>query len=149
VRFPNWLGNVGTDPVRAGAFDPALARAVGETRYRDKIAAAATGLYAAPPLTGIWASAPYLHNGSVPTIAALLDPAARPKRFLVGGHRLDFGALGIALAPDGSYPAGYRPWSKPVASDAAAPGHGNGGHGFGAGLSAADRKALIEYLKQL
>src|SRR5581483_6462255 len=35
--------------------------------------------YVAPPLDGIWATAPYLHNGSVPTLAALLDSSKRPQ----------------------------------------------------------------------
>ena len=149
VSFPNWIGQVGTDPLRARAFDRALVSAVARSAYRQKIAAAATGAYAAPPLTGLWASAPYLHNGSVPTIAALLDPPARPARFVAGGHRLDFATLGIALAPDGRYPAGYRPWSRPAMSDASALGRSNRGHEYGSQLSAEERRALIEYLKLL
>jgi mono/diheme cytochrome c family protein len=149
VSFPNWIGGVGTDPLRARAFDRALAAAVGRSAYRDKIAAAFTGAYAAPPLTGLWASAPYLHNGSVPTIAALLDPSARPASFMAGGHRLDFEALGISIGTDGRYPAGYRPWSRPALSEANAPGRSNGGHEYGASLSSAERRALIEYLKLL
>jgi hypothetical protein len=149
VSFPNWIGDVGTDPARARAFDGRLAEAVAASAYRDRIAARATGLYAAPPLTGVWASAPYLHNGSVPSIAALLDPAARPARFMVGGHRLDFGRLGIAEGTGGGYPAAYQPWARPVWLDVARPGLGNGGHVFGRELSGADRAALIEYLKGL
>ena len=149
VSFPNWIGQVGTDPLRARSFDRALAAAVGRTAYRGKIAAASTGAYAAPPLTGLWASAPYLHNGSVPTIAALLDPASRPASFLAGGHRLDFEKLGIALAPDGRYSAGYRPWSHPALSEIRVPGRSNSGHEYGAKLTADERRALIEYLKLL
>ena len=149
VSFPNWIGQVGTDPLRARSFTPALVNAVAESPYRDRIAAASTRAYAAPPLTGLWASAPYLHNGSVPTIAALLDPAKRPARFLAGGHRLDFEKLGIALDPDGRYPAGYRPWSRPAWSHAKAPGRSNRGHEHGATLSPEERRALIEYLKLL
>lgn len=149
LSFPNWIGSVGTDPARARAFTPQLADAVNGSAYRDRIAARATGHYAAPPLTGLWATAPYLHNGSVPTVAALLDPAARPARFMVGGHRLDYRRLGIAHAADGSYPADYRPWSQPVRIDVRRPGLGNGGHPFGQDLSAADRADLIEYLKGL
>lgn len=147
--FPNWLGDVGTDGARAAAFDTRLADAVAATPYRDRIAARRTGLYAAPPLTGIWASAPYLHNGSVPTIAALLDPAARPRRFQVGGHALDFDRLGLRLGADGAYPAGYRPFSRPAWIDTRRPGLSNGGHEYGSGLSAAERRQLIEYLKLL
>ncbi|HEY5721101.1 MAG TPA: hypothetical protein VIT45_02155 [Allosphingosinicella sp.] len=149
VSFPNWIGQVGTDPLRARAFTPALVNAVAKSPYRDRIAAASTRAYAAPPLTGLWASAPYLHNGSVPTIAALLDPPARPARFMAGGHRLDFEKLGIALAPDGRYPAGYRPWSRPAIGDSKSPGRSNRGHEYGATFSPEERRVLIEYLKLL
>lgn len=149
VSFPNWIGRVGTDPLRARAFDERLVQAVGRSAYRDKIAAASTGAYAAPPLTGLWASAPYLHNGSVPTVAALLDPPSRPAAFMAGGHRLDYRSLGIALGPDGRYPTAYRPWSRPAMSDARAPGRSNRGHDYGATLSPEERRALIEYLKLL
>src|SRR5207237_8483192 len=46
--------------------------------------------YKARPLDGIWATAPYLHNGSVPTLRALfMAPAARPKTFYVGSREFD------------------------------------------------------------
>lgn len=149
VSFPNWLGDAGTDGARAAAFDARLAEAVNASGYRERISARHTGHYAAPPLAGIWASAPYLHNGSVPTIAALLDPASRPARFQVGGHALDFGRLGLLLGPDGGFPAGYRPWSRPAWIDTRRPGLSNGGHAFGSGLSAAEQRQLVEYLKLL
>jgi len=149
VRFPNWAGDVGTDRLRAAAFGPALANAVNRTVYRDTIAAAAGQGYVAPPLTGIWASAPYLHNGSVPTLAALLSPAMRPARFEVGGHALDFDRVGLRLTPDGSYPQGYRPFSQPAWIDTRAPGRGNTGHDYGVALSDAEKQALLAYLKLL
>lgn len=90
VEFPNWIGDVGTDGLRAKLFDEPLAAAISRTSYASKIAVGRGGSYAAPPLTGIWASAPYLHNGSVPTLASLLSPDTRPQRFNVGGHALDF-----------------------------------------------------------
>lgn len=148
VTFPNWIGDVGTDRLRAEAFTGALAAAIGDTAYAGTIAADATGLYAAPPLGGLWASAPYLHNGSVPTVAALLDPLARPARFMVGGHALDFEALGLLLEAE-DYPAGYEPFSTPAEYDTALPGRGNGGHIFGQDLAPEDKRALIEFLKLL
>jgi hypothetical protein len=113
-----------------------------------------TGGYVAPILSGIWATAPYLHNGSVPTLRALLTPDERPARFLSGGHALDYGAMGIALerAPDGTYryPAAYVPWSKPQLYDTGLPGKSNRGHEPQVlGLSDAERRALLEYLKTL
>lgn len=147
--FPNWIGDVGTDPLRARVFDERLVAAVTASPYRDRIAARRGTGYSAPPLTGIWASAPYLHNGSVPTVAALLDPAARPGRFMAGGHTLDFDALGIRLDASGRYPAGIRPWSAPAWIDTKKPGLANSGHEHGAQLDSVQKRQLIEYLKLL
>ena len=95
--FPNWAGDVGTDRARIDAFTPALVSSVKITLYGQRyLDAATTGRTAAPLLTGLWASAPYFVNGSVPTIRHLLEPATRPVRFMVGGHRLDLRRLGIA-----------------------------------------------------
>jgi hypothetical protein len=96
ARFPNWHGVIGTDPARAAAFTPALSRYVADSPYKTAIDARRTGEYAAPPLSGVWASAPYLHNGSVPTLAQLMLLEPRSERFEVGGHSLDFKAVGIA-----------------------------------------------------
>ncbi|WP_341502553.1 cytochrome c [Gallaecimonas sp. GXIMD4217] len=96
--------------------------------------------YKARPLSGIWASAPYLHNGSVPTLAALLS-GQRPARFPVGKVEFDPVAVGLSsrvLAPD------QVSWF-----DTAEPGNDNGGHRYGSQLSEAERTALLEYLKTL
>lgn len=147
--YPNWRGDVGTDPLREQMFDRPLAAAVEVTPYADVIKVERGKGYAAPPLTGLWASAPYLHNGSVPTLAALLSPHTRPDRFMVGGHALDMNKVGIRLGEDGAYPAGYKPFSKPAWIDTSSLGRGAGGHDFGANLSALEKQQLIEYLKLL
>ncbi|WHO39354.1 c-type cytochrome [Sphingobium sp. AP49] len=149
MRFPNWIGDVGTDALRAAVFDRSLAQAVDRTSYRATIAVRTGQGYAAPPLSGLWASAPYLHNGSVPTLAALLTPSMRPRRFMVGGHALDLTAVGLKLNVDGRYPAGYHPFSQPQWIDTQVAGLGNGGHVQGAELDLADKQALIEFLKLL
>ena len=147
--FPNWHGDVGTDRLRATNFDGALAAAIGTSSYRNLIEVQRGRGYVAPPLAGVWASAPYLHNGSVPTLGAMLTPDARPRRFMVGGHALDFEDMGLRLTADGSYPAGYRPFATPAWIDTAAPGRSASGHRHGENLSAADKRALIDYLKLL
>lgn len=148
ISLPNWLGDVGTDPLRTQSFTNDLVDTIGSTSYSDKIAVARTQAYAALPLSGLWASAPYLHNGSVPTIWHLLTPKARPQTFELGGHMLDFARLGVMLE-NGRYPENYVPFSTPVLLDTEQPGFGKAGHVFGAELSEGDKSALIEFLKQL
>ena len=149
TSFPNWRGDVGTDPLRATNFDGPLAAAVSASPYRDLIAVRRGRGYVAPPLAGLWASAPYLHNGSVPTLADLLTPDARPRRFMVGGHALDLDRVGLRLEADGSYPKGHRPFAMPAWIETTAPGRKADGHRQGETLGAADKRALIEYLKLL
>jgi len=151
--FPNRLAPYDTDPARAAAFTPALAAAVKASPYGDLLTARATGGYAAPLLSGVWMSAPYLHNGSVPTIRQLLTPSERPQRFSVGGHRLNYVTLGIDGRMDAHgayiYPDGYAPWSQPQVIDTTQPGLSNRGHLEGSTLSDIEKAALIEYLKLL
>ena len=98
------------------------------------------GPYAARPLYGIWAAAPYLHNGSVPTLYHLLvPPEQRPKTFALGAREYDPVRLGFAVdtACD----------QQDCVVDATRIGDGNGGHLFGTDLAESDRMALLEYLK--
>ncbi len=95
--------------------------------------------YKARPLNGIWASAPYLHNGSVPSLhALLLPPASRPARFSVG--RWEYDPKNVGYVSDGQVP---------FVVDTTLPGNGNGGHEYGTKLAEEDRRALVEYLKTL
>ncbi len=98
--------------------------------------------YKSRPLTGIWATAPYLHNGSVPTLwDLLLPPAQRPAAFYLGSREYDPAKVGYRTEP--SRENSFR-------FDAAAQGNSNDGHDYGnASLSEDDRRALVEYLKSL
>lgn len=149
TAYPDWIGDVGTDRLRLEVLDPALAKAIRASSYRDAIRVQVGDGYAAPPLSGLWASAPYLHNGSVPSLAALLDPKQRPARFMVGGHALDWESMGLRLIAKGRYPVGYRPFATPQWVDTRQPGLGNGGHKYGSDLPPTERRALIEFLKLL
>ena len=103
-----------------------------------------TGSYESKVLQGVWAAAPYLHNGSVPTLAALLTPAAaRPKSFQVGPV-YDIVNVGLSVEqPNGS--ATVR-----VTTDCATmAGESRCGHEFGTLLTQDEKTALIEYLKTL
>lgn len=152
--FPNAIAPYDTDPARRNAFTPALADAVKKSPYGDLLVARATGGYVAPLLTGVWMTAPYLHNGSVPTMRQLLTPSERPAKFMTGGHRLNYRTMGIDGAVNGEgvyvYPRGYAPWSAPVLIDTTQPGLSNRGHEADvAGLSEVEKAALIDYLKLL
>ncbi len=142
-----------TDPTRwkrtHGLYQEKFAR----LPLSAKIEVAETDGYVATPLTSLWMSAPYLHNGSVPTLWHLMHPETRPARFQVGGHALDFTRVGIAGSEhDGTYayPEGYVPWTVPDLYDTAQPGHANTGHTRQfQGMSEEEKGALIEYLKLL
>jgi hypothetical protein len=105
--------------------------------------------YKARPLNGIWATAPYLHNGSVPSLYALLSPAGeRPARFYTGHLEFDPAHVG--------YETGRQPGL--FLFDTALSGNSNSGHEFsdrqgkgviGPLLSHDERMALVEYLKTL
>lgn len=99
-----------------------------------------TNAYHSRPLDGIWASPPYLHNGSVPTLWDLLTPASeRPKEFLVG-RELDPIKVGInSITQTGDE------WVFKVEET----GNSNQGHEFGVEMSDEEKWSLIEYLKTL
>ena len=156
VSLPNRLvpvSVIGTDPRRAAEADSSIAAAV-RAGYSQFASIDSTGAYVAPPLSGIWATAPYLHNGSVPTLWHLTHPDQRPSRFYVGGHALDLDRVGIAgdVDDDGTmrYPGDYRPWSTPMLYDTSEPGRSNRGHeSMFAGMGEEQKRALLEYLKRL
>ncbi|MGC3972715.1 MAG: cytochrome c [Pirellulales bacterium] len=81
------IEEVGTDPVRLDSMSVDGRERYGTTWFayfgREKVVADPGG-YVAPPLEGVWASAPYFHNGSVATLADVLDSRARPR---LGGAR--------------------------------------------------------------
>lgn len=99
--------------------------------------------YESRVLYGIWAAAPYLHNGSVPTLADLLKPAAqRPVTFAVGAN-YDPARVGLAAQQPGAY---SRTTTGCEARDS---GNSRCGHEFGTTLSDAEKAALLEFLKVL
>lgn len=101
--------------------------------------------YANMPLDGIWLRAPYLHNGSVPTLRDLLEPAAaRPAEFYRGNDELD--STRVGFVSNVAEARGERFFHYKTS----APGNGNRGHeghAYGTELPAADKDALVEFLK--
>jgi hypothetical protein len=101
--------------------------------------------YVARPLEGIWATAPYLHNGSVPTLDDLLKPEEeRPVRFPLGHREYDPVKLGY-VSEFNKVPASEQ--SAVFVYDTRVAGNSNRGHNYGTQLSSHDRVALLEYLK--
>ncbi|PWT77206.1 MAG: hypothetical protein C5B59_04735 [Bacteroidetes bacterium] len=100
--------------------------------------------YIAPPLDGIWVTAPYLHNGSVPTLEGVLNSKARPKYWSrdFDNPQYDYNKIGWVYSTHDS-PDGTNVYNTVL------PGYGNYGHNFGDKLSEKERKAIIEYLKTL
>lgn len=99
--------------------------------------------YANAPLDGIWLRAPYLHNGSVPTLRDLLEvPENRPKEFYRGDDVFDKEKVGFVsnLEENGN---------KYFKFDTTLPGNSNSGHLYGTDLSPEEKDALVEYMKKL
>ncbi len=161
------LSVVGTDPNRAENFlrpegGQPFPQAISETVRKIEVAAyqmadispeearsherahppewRGTGRYIARRLDGVWATAPYLHNGSVPTLYDLLLPAEeRPESFPVGHRDYDPERVGYSSKVE-----------DPIfVFDTSAEGSSNAGHEFGTRLSDEERWDLVEYLKSL
>lgn len=100
--------------------------------------------YVAPPLDGIWATAPYLHNASVPTLEDLLNSSQRPKYWKRKWESYDFDEEKVGW----NYETKQSGVGK-YTFDTSLAGYSNQGHYFGDKLEANERKAVIEYLKSL
>lgn len=156
--FPNRIvpvEEIGTDPLRVTRFGELEADLVNDLIRDPEHPMEPTGGYLAPPLSGVWATAPYLHNGSVPDLMAVLDPASRPARWQrTGWSSDDFDRERV----------GWRYTVPPVPPPASSPpptvearrvyetgqaGLSNAGHTMGSGLSEAERRALLAYLVTL
>ncbi len=99
--------------------------------------------YVNVPLEGLWLRGPYLHNGSVPTLADLLEePAQRPKLFYRGYDVLDPEKVGFVSKGPEAERIGFR-------YDTSVAGNSNAGHLWGTTLAANDKRAMLEYLKTL
>lgn len=131
--------------------DPPVAAAQRDAMngYRDNGIRAPLA-YRPRPLDGIWAVPPYLHNGAVPSLLALLSPVAeRPTRFPLGRREFDPVTVGFTDAP---VPDGFT-------LDTTLRGNANTGHEFadrpgapgviGRLLTPDERMDLVEYLKTL
>ena len=139
------IGEIKTDPERLRSFTAELAvrmNTIGTGYPWQFKHFRKTNGYSNMPLDGIWLRAPYLHNGSVPTLRALMFPDERPAVFFRAYDVYDWDKGGFVSTGPDAEKGGVR-------FDTSLRGNGNGGHLYGTDLSADDRQALIEYLKTL
>jgi len=161
------LDEIGTDRERADAWTREAAdsanRAVRSITgiQRTPMGKPDVSGYIALQLDGLWLRGPYLHNGSVPTVRALLEPPEdRPAAFYRGYDVIDRHRLGFvsqrcqgeraelpAEPDDSSLMWGCMPSYEGWLLDTAERGNGNGGHLYGVDLTADQKTALVEYLK--
>jgi hypothetical protein len=139
-------GEVGTDALRAASFGPTEAEWLNGFIPDPEGEMISTGGYLAPALVGIWASAPYLHNGSIPTLRALLDANSRPTRWRRSGEAVDPVDVGL------SYEAVDAPTDRDTIEgrkvvDTSVEGMSNGGHDFP--LMPDEIDALLAFMKTL
>jgi mono/diheme cytochrome c family protein len=149
--------DVGTDVRRLEGFSQKYVDVYNKSWFAgekpEAFRATRTPGYQAPPLDGVWATAPYFHNGSVPTLYGVLNSKARPRVF-TRSYRTD----------EADYDKAHVGWRTKVLAevpkdlssherrkiyDTTQSGRGNGGHTFGDGLTDEERFAIIEYLKTL
>jgi len=148
VGYVTPIERIGTDRYRLDnyVYDLAVNQATlyAGTPYRFSHFRKTFG-YANMPLDGIWLRAPYLHNGSVPTLRALLEPAARrPKAFYRGNDVYDRADVGFVSDVADDHGRRFFRFDTKV------PGNGNAGHegsAYGTDLPDRDKAALVEYLK--
>ena len=159
------LAEIGTDPERAIAWTKQAADSANRTVrrrfgiHRTPMIKPVDG-YVALQLDGIWLRGPYLHNGSVPTLRALLEPEERrPTTFYRGYDVLDRWNVGFlsrrCAGEDAELPAGRgsgsqwgcMPNTEGWLYDTAERGNSNRGHRYGVTQSDDLKTALLEYLK--
>lgn len=143
--------DVGTDPLRAERFGAAEAAWISSTWLAGAEPLESTGGYLAQPMAGIWARAPYFHNGSVPDLASVLAPEERPLRWRrVGSAAADYDPVRV----------GWRYETVKSASssdtiegrrvvDTTRPGMSATGHDYGSTLTPTARAELLAYLRSL
>jgi mono/diheme cytochrome c family protein len=156
-RFPNKIvpiETVGTDPVRLSALTVGQRTLYSKSwfgQYGKEPFVADPGGYVAPPLDGIWASAPYFHNGSVPTLWHVLHADERPKIWRRTEDGYDQEKVGLEfekfdLLPQAAFLAHKE---RHRYFDTSLPGKSAAGHRFQDNLNEDEKRAVLEYLKTI
>jgi len=146
------IDDVNTDRVRFDALTPKHRDAYGQSWFADygkQTTYTDVSGYIAPPLDGIWASAPYLHNGSVPTLWHLLHPQERPKVWRRIALSLDEESIGLVVETLEDVPKKLTNAQRRWFFDTRTEGKSAQGHDYPDELTEEQKTVLLEYLKTL
>jgi mono/diheme cytochrome c family protein len=147
------IEEVGTDRVRLDALSATHREAYGQSWFAHfgKLPNVSQPRgYIAPPLDGIWASGPYFHNGSVPTLWHVLHPKARPIVWTRAGGKFNQERVGPEIDSFNELPADVTSgWQRRQYFDTRGFGKSAAGHDFAEALDEDERRAVLEYLKSL
>ncbi|WP_437192169.1 hypothetical protein [Planctomicrobium sp. SH527] len=155
--FPNRvvsMKELKTDPVRFGAILSSDRTMYGKSWFAEYGKHNTIGErdgYLAPPLDGVWASGPYFHNGSVPTLWDVLNPSERPQVWQrTSTDGFDREKVGIPVERMNRVPAEIQdPRERREFFDTTQFGKSASGHDFPDALSEKEKRAVLEYLKSL
>lgn len=147
------IEEVGTDPLRLKALSK-LHRWGHQVSWFGHYGKSKTvvnpGGYLAPPLDGVWASAPYLHNGAVPTLWHLMNPEKRPVVWTRTEDGYDTERVGLEVTELDEVPASATTGAKKRQYfDSRIAGKSREGHLFPNELTDVEKRQVIEYLKTL
>lgn len=147
------IEEVGTDRVRLDALTVKNREDYGKgwfTHYGKQHTVGDPKGYLAPPLDGIWASAPYFHNGSVPTLWHVLHPNDRPMIWKRSDNGYDSSRVGLEVETYDRFPRTIRSREQiREYFDTRKFGKNASGHTFPDVLTEAEKQAVLEYLKTL
>lgn len=147
------IDEIGTDRVRFDALDGyrAAMQKSWLSRYGEDPVDVHPAGYVAPPLDGIWATAPYFHNGSVPTLSHVLNPGKRPVVWTRTEDGYDRERVGLDITTADEVPAAVRnsPAERRRWFDTRERGKSAAGHDFPDALTEDEKRAVLEYLKTL
>jgi hypothetical protein len=146
------LANIKTDPGRLDSYTPLMEKyqkdrlfcTTPEYRFRQF---KKTDGYANMPLDGLWLRAPYLHNGSVPTLWDLLQPEdQRPVAFLKGASHIRLDPEKGGFEAPSCLPGVEQRDEASFCFNTQLKGNSNKGHQYGTDLPEADKRSLLAYL---
>ncbi len=146
------IDEVNTDRVRLDALTPDHRTHYGKSwfaEYGKQDTWPDPGGYVAPPLDGIWASAPYFHNGSVPTLWHVLHPESRPQVWRREKVGMDAERIGLQVEELTEMPRELTQRQRRWYFNTRDFGKGNQGHDFANVLTESEKRAVLEYLKTL